>query len=162
MDILVNNAGITRDRTIGKMTYTEWKEVIDTNLNGAFLCTREALDYLKGDGGRIINISSVIGQMGNFGQSNYSASKAGLIGLTKSSALEFAKFGITVNAVAPGFIETDMTNKIPLGIREELINKIPLKRMGKPHEVAKLVSFLASEHSGYITGQVFGINGGLY
>ncbi len=163
IDILVNNAGITSDKTILKMTLEEWLRVIQVNLFGTFYCIKAALPYMIENGwGRIINISSIIALSGNVGQANYAAAKAGIIGLTKSLALELAKKNITVNAVAPGFIETEMTKKIPPEIYEMIKNKIPQKRFGTPEEVARVVAFLADEKSSYITGQVYGINGGLY
>ena len=164
IDILVNNAGITSDKTILKMSLEEWMRVIQVNLFGAFFCIKAAVDYMiKENWGRIINISSIVALSGNIGQANYAAAKAGLIGLTKVLALELAKYNITVNAVAPGFIETDMVRKIPKDILEnKIISRIPLKRLGTPEEVARVVGFLADEKSSYITGQVYGINGGLY
>ena len=163
IDILVNNAGITSDKTLLKMTLEEWLRVIQVNLFGAFYCIKAALPYMIENGwGRIINISSIIALSGNVGQANYAAAKAGIIGLTKSLALELAKKNITVNAVAPGFIDTEMTKKIPSEIYEMIKNKIPQKRFGTPEEVARVVAFLADEKSSYITGQVYGINGGLY
>jgi acetoacetyl-CoA reductase len=162
LDILVNNAGITRDHTFKKMTSQEWREVIDTDLNGVFYCTHAALPYLLNhQGGKVINIGSVIGLSGNIGQANYATAKAGMIGLTKSLALEWARYNITVNCVAPGFIETDMLAKVPDDIREQIIQRIPLSRFGTPEEVANLVRFLCVE-GGYITGQVISVNGGLY
>lgn len=163
IDVVVNNAGIIVDRTIKNLSYSDWSRVIEVNLNGTFLCTREAFKHMKPRGsGKIINISSVIGQIGNFGQSNYSASKGGIISLTKSAAKEFAQSGICVNAIAPGFIQTAMMDKIPENVLDQIISQIPLHRLGKPEEVAKLALFLASDDSNYITGQVFNINGGLY
>ena len=163
IDILVNNAGITSDKTLLKMGLEEWLRVIQVNLFGTFYCIKAALPYMLENGwGRIINISSIIALSGNVGQANYAAAKAGIIGLTKSLALELAKKNITVNAVAPGFIETEMTKKIPPEIYEMIKNKIPQKRFGTPEEVARVVAFLADEKSSYITGQVYGINGGLY
>lgn len=163
IDVLVNNAAINLDRSFNNMEKKEWDDVISTNLTGVFNCVKPVITYMKEQKwGRIINISSVVGQMGNVGQANYSASKAGLIGLTKTLAREYAKYGITVNAVAPGFIDTEMTRNIPEKIKLKIIENIPLARFGKVHEVAKLVSFLASEDAEYITGQVFSINGGVY
>ena len=163
LDILVNNAGITSDKTVLKMSLEEWMRVIQVNLFGTFFCIKAVLPHMIENGwGRIINISSIIALSGNVGQANYAAAKAGIIGLTKSLALELAKKNITVNAVAPGFIETEMTKKIPPEIYEMIKNKIPQKRFGTPEEVARVVSFLADEESSYITGQVYGINGGLY
>jgi 3-oxoacyl-[acyl-carrier protein] reductase len=162
IDILVNNAGITRDNLIIRMTEQEFDDVINTNLKGAFICTKTVSKVMiKKKSGKIINVSSVVGIIGNAGQSNYAAAKAGLIGFTKSMAKELSKRGINVNAVAPGFIETDMTSKLPEKVKEEFANNIPLQRAGKPEDVAKAVLFLASEYSDYITGQVINIDGGM-
>lgn len=160
VDILVNNAGITRDTLLLRMKPEDWQAVIDLNLTGVFLCTRAASKImLKQRSGRVINITSVAGQMGNPGQANYSAAKAGVMGLTKTIAKEFASRGITVNAVAPGFITTDMTSNINA---EEILKYIPLGRYGKPEEVAGMVGFLAANPAaGYITGQVFNVDGGM-
>lgn len=163
LDILVNNAGITVDKTVRKMTPDEWDRVIQVNLNGAFYLSHSALLHmLEQGGGRIINISSVIGEKGSVGQANYSSAKAGLLGLTMSMALETAKKGITVNAVAPGYIETDMFADVPDKIQERIVETIPTGRLGKPDEVARVVEFLADPESGYITGSVFDVNGGLF
>jgi 3-oxoacyl-[acyl-carrier protein] reductase len=162
IDILVNNAGITRDNLIVRMTEKEFDDVIDTNLKGAFICTKAVSRVMiKQKSGKIINVSSVIGIVGNSGQSNYAAAKAGLIGFTKSMAKELAKRGINVNAVAPGFVQTDMTSSLPEKVKEEFIKSIPLMRIGKPEDIAKGVAFLASEYSDYITGQVINIDGGM-
>lgn len=161
LDILVNNAGITRDTLLLRMKLEDWQAVIDLNLTGVFLCTRAASKImLKRRSGRIINITSVAGQMGNPGQANYSAAKAGVIGFTKTIAKELASRGITVNAVAPGFIATDMTSK--LNNTEEILKFIPLNRYGQPEEVAGMVRFLAADPAAaYITGQVFNVDGGM-
>lgn len=161
IDILVNNAGITRDRTFRKMSPQEWNEVINVNLNSVYHTTSAVIHtMLEQKYGRIINISSIIGQAGGFGQTNYSAAKAGMIGFTKSLALETAKSGITVNAVCPGYIETEMTQEIPEKIMEQLVEKIPMQRLGTTNEVAEAVLFLIN--SNYITGQCINVNGGLY
>jgi 3-oxoacyl-[acyl-carrier protein] reductase len=163
VDILVNNAGVTRDGLLLRMKEEDWDTVLDTNLKGAFLCTRAAAKIMsKKRYGRIINISSVVGEMGNPGQANYCASKAGLLGLTKSVAKELARRNVTVNAVTPGFIITDMTEALPEKARDELTAQIPLGRLGSAEDVANAVLFLASEQAGYITGQVLGVNGGMY
>lgn len=163
LDILVNNAGITKDGLIMRMKDSDWDSVIDTNLKGSFNCLREASKVMtKARYGRIINISSVVGEMGNPGQVNYCASKAGLFGLTKSAARELAKRNVTVNAVAPGFIETDMTAVISEKGREALMQNIPMERLGTVDDVACAVHFLASPQAGYITGQVLSVNGGMY
>ncbi len=162
IDILVNNAGITRDGLLMRMKDEDWSAVIDVNLNGTFYCTREAVKMMaKAKSGRIVNISSVVGEMGNLGQANYCASKAGIIGFTKAVAREYAKRGITVNAVAPGFIETDMTGVLAENIREELLKQIPLNRFGAPEDIANAVCFLVSGMGSYITGQVLSVNGGM-
>lgn len=162
IDVLVNNAGITRDTLLMRMKEEDFKQVIDTNLIGTFNVTKNVISYMmKARSGRIINISSVVGISGNAGQTNYSASKAGIIGFTKSLAKEVASRNITVNAVAPGFIETQMTDVLKEDIKEEIAKKIPLKRMGTPQDVANVVKFLASNDSSYITGQVINIDGGM-
>ena len=163
IDILVNNAGITSDTLLLRVKPADWDQVIGTNLKGTVLCTKIVSRQMIGQRyGRIINLSSVVGQMGNVGQSLYAASKAGIIGFTKSVAREVASRGITVNAVAPGFIETDMTDKLPEKLREEFLKRIPLGRFGTCAEVAEMIVFLAGAGAGYITGQVFNVNGGLY
>jgi len=162
-DILVNNAGITRDGLLLRMKDEDWDAVLETNLKGAFLCTRAVAKVMtRQKSGRIINISSVVGEMGNAGQVNYCASKAGLIGLTKATARELARRSITVNAVAPGFIATDMTEGLSDKARQDLIGQIPLGRLGVVDDVAASVAFLASDQAAYITGQVLGVNGGMY
>lgn len=162
VDILVNNAGITRDATFKKLSEENWKKVIDVNLNSVYNTTSAALPHLlESDGGRIINISSIIGQAGGFGQTNYSAAKAGMIGYTKSLALELAKSGVTVNAICPGFIDTEMVQEIPENVREKIVAKIPSRRFGQPDEIARGVVFLCKDGE-YITGQQLNINGGLY
>ncbi len=163
VDILVNNAGITRDGLLMRMKDEDWDAVLNVNLKGAFLCTRAAFKVMsKQRYGRIINIASIVGQMGNAGQANYCASKAGLIGLTKSNAREMAKRNITVNAVAPGFIATAMTDALSDKVRAELTAQIPMDRLGSADDIANAVLFLASEASGYITGHVLAVNGGMY
>lgn len=162
LDILVNNAGITRDNLIMRMKEEDWDQVIDTNLKGVFLCIKAVTrPMMKQRSGRIINISSVVGVAGNAGQANYVAAKAGVIGLTKTTAKELASRGITVNAIAPGFIETDMTDVLGENIREELMKAIPLARLGKPEDIARAVRFLASSDAEYITGQVIHVDGGM-
>lgn len=162
LDILVNNAGITRDGLLMKMTEEDFDAVLNTNLKGCFNCIRFASrQMLKQRGGRIINMSSVSGVMGNAGQANYSASKAGVIGLTKATARELASRHITVNAIAPGFIETDMTEVLSDGVKAEAVKQIPLGSFGKPEDIANLAVFLASEQANYITGQVIHVDGGM-
>lgn len=163
IDVLVNNAGITRDALLLRMKDEDWDDVLNINLKGAFLCTRAAAKVMsKQRSGRIINISSVVGEMGNPGQANYCASKAGLLGLTKSVARELARRNVTVNAITPGFIVTDMTEALPEKTREELAAQIPLGRLGSAEDIAHAVIFLASDQAGYITGQTLGVNGGMY
>jgi len=161
VDVLINNAGITRDKSFRKMGLEEWNAVIDTNLSSAFNTTKLALpSMIENKFGRIINISSVIGQTGGFGQTNYAAAKSGLIGFTKSLALETAKYGVTVNSICPGFIGTEMVGAMPEEVLNSIILKIPVNRLGDPNEIAKGVKFLIE--SSYITGQSLNINGGLY
>ena len=163
LDILVNNAGVTKDTLLLRMKIEEWETVINTNLRGAFLCTQEAVKLMvRQRYGRIINISSVVGQTGNAGQANYVASKAGIEGFTRSVAQEVASRNVTVNAIAPGFVATAMTDVLADAIKSKLLEKIPMGRMGTDREIACGVRFLASEEAGYITGQVLHINGGLY
>ncbi len=163
IDILVNNAGITRDGLILRMKDEDWDLVLSINLKGAFLCTKAALKFMtKQRGGTVINIASIVGAMGNAGQANYVASKAGLIGLTKTIAREYANRGITANAVAPGFIETAMTQALPENVRQELAKQIPMGKLGTPADVANAVRFLASPWASYISGQVIHVNGGMY
>jgi 3-oxoacyl-[acyl-carrier protein] reductase len=163
IDILVNNAGITRDGFFVRMKEDEWDEVLAVNLKSVFNCSKAIIRYMtKQRAGSIINIASVVGQMGNIGQANYAASKAGVIGLSKTMAREFAPRGIKVNAVAPGFIDTDMTSGLPEKAKEAFLTNIPMGRMGSPEDVAEAVLFLATDASRYITGQVINVNGGLY
>jgi len=163
VNILINNAGITRDGLLLRMKDADWDAVLDTNLKGAFHCVRAVAKFMsKQRSGRIINISSVVGEMGNPGQANYCASKAGLLGLTKSVARELARRNVTVNAITPGFIVTDMTDDLTDSARETLTEQIPLGRLGEAEDVANAVLFLASDQSAYITGQVLGVNGGMY
>jgi len=163
IDILVNNAGIVRDSLLMRMKEEDWDAVININLKGTFNCSKTVAKYMmrQKSGGKIVNISSVIGLVGNIGQANYAASKAGIIGLTKSTAKELALRNINVNAIAPGFIETDMTKKLPEKVRQDLQQQIPLKRLGTVEEVAKTVYFLVSDAANYITGQVINIDGGM-
>ena len=163
VSILVNNAGITQDGLAVRMSAEHWQKVLDTNLTGGFVCVQKVLQgMMKQRWGRIINVTSVVALSGNAGQTNYVASKAGLIGLTKSLAIEVASRNITVNAVAPGFIETPMTDVLPEKVREQTLERVPLGRLGKPEEIAKAVGFLASNDAAYITGQVLSVNGGMY
>ena len=163
VDILVNNAGITRDALLVRMKDEDWDQVLDVNLRGAFFMTRAVGKMMiRQKGGRIINVASTAGAMGNAGQVNYSAAKAGLIGMTKAAARELAHWGILVNAVAPGLIETDMTKEMPAEARDALMAQVPLGRMGGAREVAEVVRFLAGDGATYVTGQVFHVNGGLY
>jgi 3-oxoacyl-[acyl-carrier protein] reductase len=163
VDVLVNNAGIARDNLLALMKAGEWDTVINTNLKGAFLCSQAVVKMMMRQRyGRIVNVTSVVGFIGNAGQCNYSAAKAGLIGLTRSLARELVSRNITVNAVAPGFIETDMTHRLPEKVREELLSQIPAGRYGTGGDVAAAVKFLASDEAGYITGQVIHVNGGMF
>ncbi|GBE15091.1 3-oxoacyl-[acyl-carrier-protein] reductase FabG [bacterium BMS3Abin14] len=163
VDYLVNNAGITRDGLLMRMDDSAWRSVLDVNLTGTYLCSRMVVRLMmKQRFGRIVNISSVVGAMGNAGQTNYAASKAGVMGLTKSLAREVASRNITVNAVAPGFIQTAMTDELPEKARRELVALIPSQRLGTPEDVAACVRFLLSDQASYITGQVFHVNGGMY
>ena len=162
LDILVNNAGITKDNLLMRMKEDEWDDVININLKGVFLCTKAVTrQMMKQRSGRIINISSIVGVSGNPGQANYVAAKSGVIGLTKTSAKELASRGITVNAVAPGFITTDMTNKLQEEVKEAMLKQIPLARFGEPSDIANVVVFLASEESRYMTGQTLHVDGGM-
>ncbi|GAC1308991.1 MAG: acetoacetyl-CoA reductase [Vulcanimicrobiaceae bacterium] len=162
IDYLINNAGITIDKTVRKMTDEDWNMVLAVNLSGAFRMTKSVLEHMIERGsGRIVNISSVIGETGNIGQANYAASKAGLAGLTKSLALEMAQRGITVNVVAPGFIETEMVAAMPKETLEKVVARVPQRRLGRPEEVARVVRFLLEDESSYITGAVYSVNGGL-
>ena len=163
IDILVNNAGITVDKTVLKMEVADWHAVLRTNLSSCFYACHAVLPHmLARQYGRIINISSMIGLSGHFGQANYAAAKAGLFGFTKTLALETARKGITVNAVAPGFVKTEMTDKIPAEVLDKIVADIPMRRFADPYEISRVVLFLAEAESGYITGQVYGINGGMY
>ncbi|RMG74965.1 MAG: 3-oxoacyl-[acyl-carrier-protein] reductase [Nitrospirae bacterium] len=163
VDILVNNAGITRDTLVLRMKEEDWDAVINVNLKSVFLCSKEAIRIMsKKRYGRIVNIASVVAFMGNPGQANYSASKAGIVGLTKTLAREYASRGITVNAVAPGFIQTAMTEKLPEKVKEEMLRSIPVGRFGTVEDVATAVAFLSSPEAGYITGHVIHVNGGMY
>ena len=162
LDILVNNAGITRDNLLMRMKEDEWDDVINTNLKGVFLCTKAVTrQMMKQRVGRIINIASVVGVSGNPGQANYVAAKAGVIGLTKTTAKELASRNITVNAIAPGFITTDMTDQLSEEVKAEMLKQIPLARLGEPKDIAKITAFIASDDSSYITGQTLHVNGGM-
>jgi len=162
VDILVNNAGVTRDNLFIRMKEEDWDQVMDINLKGVFLCTKAVVrKMIKQKHGRIINLASVVGVVGNPGQANYCASKAGVIGLTKSLAKEIAGKNITVNAIAPGFIETDMTKVLPENVKESMLEVIPMKKYGKPEDIANLVVFLSSDNANYITGQVIHVDGGM-
>jgi len=162
VDVLVNNAGITRDRSLAKMTREEWDSVIETNLSSVFHVTARVLPHMvEARYGRVVNISSVVGLHGNYGQANYAAAKAGIVGFTKTAAIELASKGVTVNAIAPGFIETQMIAAMPEDVRARILEKIPMRRFGRPEEIAQLVAFLVAKGE-YITGQVIAIDGGLY
>ena len=162
IDIMINNAGITRDGLMVRMKEADWDRVLNINLKGTFLCSQQAAkQMMKQKSGVIVNIASIVGVMGNFGQANYSASKAGVIGLTKTLAREVASRGIRVNAVAPGFIDTEMTRVLDESVRQSLIEQIPLAKLGLPEDVARCVAFLVSDRSSYITGQVINVNGGM-
>ena len=163
IDVLVNNAGITRDGLAVRMKALDWDLVLKVNLNGAFLCSQQVLPgMMRNRWGRIVNISSVVGQAGSAGQANYAASKAGLIGLTKALAQEMGSRNITVNAIAPGYIATDMTKDLPEELKQKMLAAVPLARMGKPEDIAAAVKFLVSEDASYITGHVLAVNGGMY
>ena len=162
VDILVNNAGITRDNLMMRMKEEEFDEVLRTNLKGTYLCTRAVLrPMIRARSGRIVNVSSVVGLVGNAGQANYAASKAGIIGFTKSVAREVAQRGITVNAVAPGYVETELTGSLPEKVKDQIRDQVPAGRFGEPEEVAEVVAFLAGEASGYVTGQTIAVDGGM-
>ena len=163
LDILVNNAGITIDKTVRKMTPDDWDRVVQVNLSGAFYCSRAVLNgMLDRTYGRIVNISSVIGSAGNVGQANYAAAKSGMFGLTQSLALETARKGITVNSVTPGYISTEMVQAVPKEALEKVVERIPMRRLGEPDKVARVVEFLVDPEAAYITGQIYAVNGGLY
>ncbi len=161
LDVLVNNAGICADRTLAKMTKEEWQRVIDIDLTGVFNCSKAVLPLIIQSQGKIVNISSLVGQRGNFGQTNYAAAKAGIIGFTKSLSKEVGRLGVRVNAVAPGFIESKLTETVPPEVKQAVLKLTSLGRFGKPEEVASLVVFLASDEAGFITGEVVNIDGGL-
>ncbi len=163
VDVLVNNAGIARDGLAVRMKQADWDLVLRLNLDGAFLCIQQALPgMMKNRWGRIVNMASVVGQAGSAGQANYAASKAGLIGLTKALAQEMASRGITVNAIAPGYVDTDMTNVLPEDVKKKILASVPIGRMGKPEDIANAVKFLVGDDASYITGQVLAVNGGMY
>lgn len=163
IDVLVNNAGITKDNLIVRMSEAEFDDVVSTNLKGAFNTIKHISRYMmRNKSGSIVNVSSVVGLMGNIGQINYAAAKSGLIGLTKTTAKELAKYGVRCNAIAPGFIDTDMTNKLPEQAKEKLMKELPLNRVGTPEEVANVVTFLASDKSSYVTGEIIKVDGGMY
>ncbi|HUT03757.1 MAG TPA: 3-oxoacyl-[acyl-carrier-protein] reductase [bacterium] len=163
LDVLVNNAGITRDNLLMRMSDEDWERVLAVNLRSVFNCTRSVIrGMVSRRRGRVISISSVIGIMGNAGQANYGASKAGIIGFSRSVAREVASRGVTVNVIAPGYIDTPMTQDVPEKAKEQMFNMIPMKRLGQPEDIANVVAFLASDDAGYITGQVINVNGGIY
>jgi len=162
VDVLINNAGITIDRKFDEMTHDDWQTVIDVNLGGTFNCTKAFFDDIRdAEHGRLINISSVVGQQGNYGQANYATSKGGMFAFTRTLALELAAHGSTANCVAPGFVKTDMLEKVPERVQEKIRNKIPLNRFAEPEDIVGIIRFLASRHASYMTGQVLGVNGGL-
>jgi acetoacetyl-CoA reductase len=162
IDVLVNNAGIVIDRTMKKLTTEDWDKVVQVDLNSCYYMVKAALPYfMEQESGKVINISSFVGQAGNFGQTNYAAAKAGMIGFTKAAAIELARYSVTVNAVAPGFLETDMYNSVPPEVQEKILARIPLRRVGHPREIARAVRFLV-EDGDYITGETLSINGGIY
>lgn len=163
VDILVNNAGITRDATLKKLTDENWDAVIDVNLKSVFLCTQILTPYMTGQQwGRVINISSVVGVAGNFGQTNYSAAKAGIIGMTKTWSKELGKYNVTANAIAPGYMDTEMVKLMPEEVLASMVASVPLKRLGKPEEIAAAAFYLASEDAGYVNGTTLNVNGGFY
>jgi acetoacetyl-CoA reductase len=162
IDVLVNNAGIVIDRTLKKLTPEEWDTVVQVDLNSCFYTVKAALPYfMEQESGKIINISSFVGQAGNFGQTNYAAAKAGMIGFTKAAAIEMARYNVNVNAIAPGFLETDMYNSVPPEVQEKILSRIPLGRVGQPREIARAVRYLV-EDGDYITGETLSVNGGIY
>jgi acetoacetyl-CoA reductase len=162
IDVLVNNAGITIDKTLKKLSVEDWDRVVQVNLNSCFYTLKAAMPhFMRQEGGKVINISSFVGQAGNFGQANYAAAKAGIVGFTKTAALELARYNVTVNAICPGFIETEMFAGVPENVKEAIIKRIPLGRVGRPHEVARAVRYLIVDGD-YVTGQTLNVNGGIY